>query len=76
MTGDASTMAYAIWKIFMKQYARLRYDPQPLSPKLIWHSYAAIQTTTVGHPLAPAPLFGVTTCTLWLFGPFPCPLLI
>ncbi|KAI8040291.1 hypothetical protein M5D96_006231 [Drosophila gunungcola] len=44
MTGDDSTMAYVIWKIFMKQYARLRYDPQPLSPKLIWHSYAAIQT--------------------------------
>ncbi|XP_044250603.1 uncharacterized protein Pura isoform X2 [Drosophila takahashii] len=44
MTGDASTMAYVIWKIFMKQYARLRYDPQPLGPKLIWHSYAAIQT--------------------------------
>ncbi|XP_043065127.1 uncharacterized protein LOC108086975 isoform X2 [Drosophila ficusphila] len=44
--GDASTMAYVIWKIFMKQYARLRYDPQPLSPKLIWHSYAAIETTT------------------------------
>ncbi|KMY98161.1 uncharacterized protein Dsimw501_GD14028, isoform F [Drosophila simulans] len=44
MTGDASTMAYVIWKIFMKQYARLHYDPRPLSPKLIWHSYAAIQT--------------------------------
>lgn len=50
MTGDASTMAYVIWKIFMKQYARLHYDPRPLSPKLIWHSYAAIQT--VGHPLS------------------------
>lgn len=63
MTGDGdgrgrgeapTTMAYVIWKIFMKQYARLRYDPQPLSPRLIWHSYAAIRT--VG-------LLGVTMCS-------------
>ncbi|XP_017066733.1 uncharacterized protein LOC108104909 isoform X2 [Drosophila eugracilis] len=62
MTGDASTMAYVIWKIFMKQYARLRYDQplQPLSPKLIWHSYAAIQTadTNIEAGLAEAAVSG------------------
>ncbi|XP_032309629.1 uncharacterized protein LOC6493522 isoform X2 [Drosophila ananassae] len=48
MNGEAAAMAaYVIWKIFMKQYARLRYGTQgPPGPTLIWHSYAAIQSET------------------------------
>lgn len=37
-------MSYVIWKLFMKQYARLRlpsYDGG--RPTLIWHTYAAIE---------------------------------
>lgn len=44
-------MSYVIWKLFMKQYARLRLPSNNNSngnggrPTLIWHTYAAIEGT-------------------------------
>lgn len=42
-------MSYVIWKLFMKQYARLRLPSNNNGnggrPTLIWHTYAAIEAT-------------------------------
>lgn len=50
--NPASEMSYVIWKLFMKQYARLRLPSYNNNnggrPTLIWHTYAAIEATTVG----------------------------
>lgn len=48
-------MSYVIWKLFMKQYARLRLPSNNNSnnnggrPTLIWHTYAAIEGTVRGE---------------------------
>ncbi|XP_034481523.1 GATA zinc finger domain-containing protein 7-like [Drosophila innubila] len=60
-------MSYVIWKLFMKQYARLRlnmgHNTQPMMPTLIWHSYAAIETVATTTDTNTAAAAATTTAT-------------